>query len=154
MLCQVSFGRFLGVWVSPEAIKCGVIRDWAQSCPTSWGSCEGWMCSCWGAQGNAVGRLLHTSPFQSFSEMLPTKLSTAFFQWNKCKLREIWVVRLFSAMGFRPLFLHSALIVNGKGEKEKRSKYWKRQCRLGTRLWRKWGAGAEGKRCLGRAQIP
>lgn len=59
--------------------------------------------------------------------------------------------KLFSAMGFRPLFLHCGLTVDGKGEKEKRTKYWKRQCQLGARLWKKWGAGAGRREVFGES---
>lgn len=63
--CQVSLERFRGVCVIAEAIKCGVIWDPAQSCPTSRRVPEGarlWHVGmCWGAQGNSPGDLLHTS---------------------------------------------------------------------------------------------
>lgn len=83
------------VCVIPEAIKCGVIWDSAQSCPTSRCVPEG------NVSGTGKSTWLFTPhlflPSQSFSKMLPKKLSTAFsggtktnqgadwkFEWSNC----------------------------------------------------------------------
>lgn len=100
MSCQVSFERFLGVWVIPEAIKHDVIWDCAQT-PHPEGAVSGG-CARVG-EHREMQLAVYSTPLPSKASMkcYLQRFPRDFFRWNNCKLREIGVIKLFSALGFR-----------------------------------------------------